>query len=45
MEEKERAGSFDSFGVKPLFNVAWEWTGNPWDELLSVLYLLAETEK
>lgn len=45
MVEKGRTESFDSVGVKPLFNVVWEGTGNPWDELLSVLYLLAETEK
>lgn len=31
MEEKERMESSDSFGVKPLFNMEWEGTGNPWE--------------
>lgn len=31
MGEKERMESSDSFGVKPLFNVEWEGTVNPWE--------------
>lgn len=31
MGENERMESSDSFGVKPLFNVEWEGTVNPWE--------------